>query len=149
MLTQLFGKIDCPGCENYALKKSIIDKVDLNPAVIKVIESDFNMDDFLKFHASNKYLAGITKSVISNFKNAVFYLPKFTSNSQDNIHQLLSSEIIKQSSIVQLNAEDSYRKIFGILWNIQTDVPKFVSIDNLIPTQNVEYLFYCVVYLTQ
>ena len=38
MSTHLFGKIDSPCCANHALKKSIVDNVDLNAAVIKAIE---------------------------------------------------------------------------------------------------------------
>ena len=68
------------------------------------------MDGFLKSHFSNKYLTDITKSVVSNLKNAGFHLTKFTYNSQDIIDQLPSSEIINQPSISQQNVEDSYRK---------------------------------------
>ena len=78
------------------------------------------MDDFLK-------------SVVSNLKNAVFHLSKFTSNSQDIIDQLPSSEIINHTSICQQNVEDSYRKILEILRNVQTDVLKLRSIDNVYP----------------
>ena len=81
MSTHLFGKIDSPCCANYALKESKLDNVDLNPAVIKAIENDFYMDDFLKSHSSNKYLTAVTKSVISNLKNTGFRLTKYTFNS--------------------------------------------------------------------
>ena len=37
MSPHLFGKINSPYCANYALKKSTIDNVDLNPAVIKTM----------------------------------------------------------------------------------------------------------------
>ena len=59
MSTNLFGKIDSPYCANYALKKSTVDNVDLSPVVIEAIENDFDMDDFLKSHSSNKYLTDI------------------------------------------------------------------------------------------
>ena len=59
MSTHLFGKIDSPYCANYALKKSTVDNVDLSPVVIEAIENDFDMDDFLKSHSSNKYLTDI------------------------------------------------------------------------------------------
>ena len=62
----LFGKIESPCFANYALKKSTVDNVDLHPAVIKAIDKEFYMDDFLNYHPSNKYLTDITKSVISN-----------------------------------------------------------------------------------
>ena len=81
MSTHLFGKIDSLCCANYALKESKLDNVDLNPAVIKAIENDFYMDDFLKSHSSNKYLTAVTKSVISNLKNTGFRLTKYTFNS--------------------------------------------------------------------
>ena len=104
------------------------------------------MDDFLKSHSSIKYLADITNSVISSFKNTGFRLTKFTSNSQDIIDQFPSSEIINQTSISQQNVEDSYRKILGILWKIQTDVLKLRFIDIVIPTQDGKYLAYFVLY---
>ena len=91
------------------------------------------MDDFLKSHSSNKDLTDITKSVISNLKNAGFCLTKFTSNSQDITNQLPSSEMINQTSISQQNVEDSYHKILGILWNLQTDVLKLRSVDYAYP----------------
>ena len=90
------------------------------------------MDDFLKSHSSNKYLTHIIK-VISNLKNVGFRRTKFTSNSQDIIDQLPSSEVINQTSTGQQNVEESYRKILGILWNIQTDVLKLRSIDKSYP----------------
>ena len=133
MPTHLSGKIDSPCCAKYFLKKSTIDNVDLNPAFVKTTENDFYMDDFLRSHSSNKYLTDITKSVVSNLKNADSRLTKFTSNNQDIIEQLPSSEIINQTSISQQNVEDSYRKILGILWNIQTDVLKLCSIDYAYP----------------
>ena len=37
MSPHLFGKINSPYCANYALKKSTINNVDLNPAVIKTM----------------------------------------------------------------------------------------------------------------
>ena len=80
MTTHLFGKIDSP-CANFALKKSTVHKVDSNLSVIKAIEKDFCMDDFLKSHSSIKYLSYIIKSNISNLKNAGFRLTKFTSNN--------------------------------------------------------------------
>ena len=123
MTTHLYGKIDSPCCENYALKKNTVHNVDSNPSVLKVIKNDFYMDDFLKTHSSVKYLTNV----------ASFRLTKFTSNTQDIIDQLPSSEIINQTSISQQNLEDSYRKILWILWNIQTDVLKLRSIDNVYP----------------
>ena len=44
--------------------------------------------------------------------------------------ELSLSEIINQASISQRNLEDSYRKVLGHLWNIQTDVLRLRSIDN-------------------
>ena len=35
MSVHLFSKIDSPCCTNYALKKSTVNNVDLNPAVIR------------------------------------------------------------------------------------------------------------------
>lgn len=64
MTTHLFGKIDSPCCANFALKKRTVHNVDSNLSVIKAIENDFYMDDFLKSHSSISYLTGTTKSVI-------------------------------------------------------------------------------------
>ena len=66
MTTDLFGKIDSPCCVNYALKKNTVNNEDSNPSVLKAIENDFPMDDFLKSNSSSKYLTDITNSVISN-----------------------------------------------------------------------------------
>lgn len=74
MSTHLFGKIDSPCCANYALKESKLDNVDLNPAVIKAIENDFYMDNFLISCSSTKYLTDITKSFIANLINHAFAL---------------------------------------------------------------------------
>ena len=59
------------------------------------------MVDIPKSHCSDKHLTDITKSVTSNLKNAGFHYAKFTSNSQDLIDQLPSSEIMNHTSISQ------------------------------------------------
>ena len=52
----------------------------------------------------------------SSLKNAKFHLTKFTSNSQAGIDQLPSIEIANNILVSKI------LKIFGLLWNIQTDI---------------------------
>ena len=64
-------------------------------------------------------------------------LPLTTRTLSTNFHP----EIINQTSISQQNVGDSYCKILGMLWNIQTDVLKLRSIDNIYPNTKREYFF--------
>ena len=99
------------------------------------------MDDFLKSHFSIEYLARVANSVASSLKDEGFHFIKFTSNNQVIIDQLASIEIASS----QQNIEDSYHKLFRLLWNIQTNVPKLRSISSN-TTLNGEYLAYFVQY---
>lgn len=99
------------------------------------------MDDFLKSHFSIEYLASVANSVASSLKDEGFRFIKFTSNNQVIIDQLASIEIASS----QQNIEGSYHKLFRLLWNIQTNVPKLRSISSN-TTLNGEYLAYFVQY---
>ena len=145
MTVHLFGKVDSPCCANFALKKSAVDKSDtLHPSVVKTIDQDFYLDDFLKSHSSAEHLIDTTNTVISTLKQAGFRLTKLVSNSHDIIDKLPSTEIIDQTKISQT---DSNQRILGILWDIQNDSYDQLrtSYDQLaifIQIPNVEYLVY-------
>ena len=131
MTLYLFGKVDSPCCANFALKKSAVDKSDtLHPSVVKTIDQDFYMDDFLKSHSSAEHLIDTTNTVISTLKQAGFRLTKLVSNSHDIINKLPSTEIIDQTKISQ---PDSNQRILGILWDIQNNILKLRPVSNIYP----------------
>ena len=89
MTAHFFGKVDSPCCANFALKKSAVDISDtLHPSVVKTINQDFHMDDFLKSHSSAEHLIDTTNAVISTLKQAGFRLTKLVSNSHDIINNI-------------------------------------------------------------
>ena len=137
MTTDLPGKTDSSCCLKFTLKINVLDRADiLDPSVVTSVVKDFYMDDFIKSDPSIGYyefcsfMCNHSKKKRKDFLwliyfwylsvshgygliDAGFHLTKFTSNEQ---------------AITQ-NTKDSYNKLLGLLWNIQTDLLTLKSIN--------------------
>ena len=90
MLIHIFGKVDSPCCENWALRKKSPKNL---PDVKQAIERNFCMDDFLKSLSNVDELIELSKRVISTLLSHGFRLTKWVSNSCEILNSLPKTEI--------------------------------------------------------
>ena len=120
MTVHLFGKNDSPCCSNYALKQCAKDQLQ-SENVIKCIDNNFYMDDFVKSTSSEKFLLQICQVIIKVLASANFRLHKWITNSSLICETLPRSEV--SDKCTNLN-EQTIERILGIIWKIKSDTLK-------------------------
>ena len=129
MTVHLFGKNDSPCCSNYALKQCAKDQLE-RENVIKCVDNNFYMDDFVKSISSEKFLLQICQVIIKVLASANFRLHKWITNS------LLICEALPRSEVpdkcTNLN-EQAIERILGIIWKIKNDTLKVDLVPKTFP----------------
>ena len=136
MNVHLFGKVDSRCCANWALKKSASDQKDqYHEKVVKSVNLDFYMDDFLNSQPTKKELINLSLKMIKLLAAASFRLTKWISNDRDVIKSLPSSEI--SDKIGNLDLKNlPIGTAFGVLWDTEKDILFIKAVSkNLPPTK--------------
>ena len=121
MLVHLFGKVDSPRIANRSIKKA---PDNASPDANFAINSNFYMEDFLKFMSNENDLVKLVREVISVLNSCGFRLNKFISNSTFVLESLPKTEISSKYLNLDLNSLISERTL-GLIWNIENDAFPF------------------------
>ena len=143
MTVHPFGKKDSPCCSNYALKQCAKDQLQ-SENVIKCIDNNFYMDDFVKSTSSVKFLLQICQGIIKILASANFRLHKWITNSSLICETFPWSEV--SDKCTNLN-EQVIEIILGIVCKIKGDTFKVDLVQKTFPQQKEEYLVNCVQFL--
>ena len=143
MTVHLFGKNDSPCSSNYAMRQCAKDQLQ-SQNVIKCVDKNFYMDDFVKSTLSEKFLLQICQEIIKVLVSANFRLHKWITNSLLICETLPWSEL--SDKCTNLN-EQTIERILEIIWKIKSDTLKIELVLKTFLQQKEEYLVNCVQFL--
>ena len=114
------GAKSSPTCVNYALQQVGRDCRDDHGMVAKLINRNFNMDDFVKSVASVEEAVGMYKSLRKSSADGGFQLTKWICNSE-KVMDRISPEDRSGALSKTLEAEPLAPSILGLQWNVKSD----------------------------
>ena len=120
MIVHLFGKNYSPCCSNYALKQCAKDQLQ-SENVIKCVDNNFHIGDFVKSTSSEKFLLQVCEVIIKVLASANFRLHKWKSNSSLICETLPRSEVSGKCTNIN---EQTIERILRIIWKIKSDTLK-------------------------
>ena len=128
MLVHIFGARDSPCCANFALQKAARDNSsEFCKITIDNIFRNFYVDDLLKSCRTTGEGRSLAKELVDLLKISGFRLTKFSSNSDEILDSLPSTEVSSSPSSIQFNPE-SFERALGIRWDIRSDEFSFATI---------------------
>ena len=118
----LFGATSSPAIANYALKRSVLDPVNIEPAVKNTVLDSFYVDDLMKSFVDEETAIHIMDKVQNTLAQSGFNLTSFASNSRAVLNSIPKEKLSKQLENVNIDWEDlPCERALGIKWNPNND----------------------------
>ncbi|XP_014674050.1 PREDICTED: uncharacterized protein LOC106814267 [Priapulus caudatus] len=118
MTSHVFWGVWCASSSTYALRRTVKDHGDVDPAVSDTVTRSFYVDDCLKSVETKAEAQIIIRGTRDLLQKGGFRLTKFVVNSRDLLASIPVSDRANEVKDLCPSAES---KALGIKWNIETD----------------------------
>ena len=116
----VFGAKSSPTCANYALHQLAKDNAVNNESVVRTVQRNFHMDDFLKSVRTPREAIEIYQKVREILNKGGFKLTKCITSDDEVKSQIPETD--RSTKVVKtFEAEPQSSSILGLNWNIDTD----------------------------
>ena len=130
MNVHLFGGVWSPSCCNFALKHTAKQhQAEFDEKVVKSVDRDFYVDDFLKSFATVEQAKELIKQMNSLLLKGGFRLTKWVSNNEQILSAIPECERLTKVHNVHLPDRSSPERALGVKWDIESDKFTFSVID--------------------
>ena len=116
----VFGAKSSPTCANYALHQVAKDKAKEDENIVKAVQQNFFMDDFLKSFRTPQEVIEIYQKVRDILIKGEFNLTKWITSDDEVKSQIPETD--RSSKVVKMfEAEPQSSSTLGINWNVDRD----------------------------
>ena len=116
----VFGAKSSPTCANYALHQVAKDNAKEDENLVKAVQRNFYMNDFLKSVRAPQEAIGIYQKVRDILIKGGFNLTKWITSDEEVKSQIPETD--RSTKVVKtLEAEPQSSSILGLIWNVDTD----------------------------
>ena len=119
----IFGARSSPTCANFALLQCAKHSQDSNPDVLKQVQMNFYMDDFVASFDSEEDAIAIQNQLQFTLARGQFKLVKWCSNSIRVCDQIDPTLLCKP--VEEMFTNDNLQSVLGMQWHILTDTLAF------------------------
>ena len=116
----VFGAKSSPTCANYALQQVAKDNAKEDENLVKAVQRNFYMDDFLKSVRTPQEAIEIYQKVREILKKGGFKLTKWIT-SDDEVESQIPETDRSPKVVKTFEAEPQSSSILGLNWNVDTD----------------------------
>ena len=116
----VFGAKSSPTCANYALHQVARDNAKNDEALVKTVQRNFYMDDFLKSVKTSQEGIDIYNRVREVLSKGGFKLTKWITSDED-VKSQIPEEDRSTNAVKTLEVEPQSSSILGLNWNVDSD----------------------------
>ena len=113
----VFGAKSSPTCANYALHQVARDNAKNDEALVKTVQRNFYMDDFLKSVKTSQEGIDIYNRVREVLSKGGFKLTKWITSDED-VKSQIPEEDRSTKAVKTLEVEPQSSSILGLNWNV-------------------------------
>ena len=141
MNVHLLGKMDSPCCANWTLKRTALDRVNYyRKKVTEAPLTRFYMDAYLDLFSNKEAAINVSTKVKQLLSNGGLNLTNFSSNNQDILKSLPTTNTVKSTDINLDLDEIPIERVVKVLWQPEKDTLKIKSVEKKLPATEREIL---------